>query len=345
LSEDGVTLSLDPAVSMEDVARRAGVSTATVSRTLRGLPNVSAATRGRVLKAAAELSYAISPIASRLASGRTHSVAVLVPYASRWFFAQVVAGVEGVLREEGLDLLLYNLADHEARERFFQRLPLRRRVDAVLPVAMPLTDAETGALRGLGVPLAVAGHRADGVHSVRIDDTATVHIALRHLLDLGHRRIGLISTYANQKMWLPVADERRRAWQSGLAAAGVAPAPELVVSVPFGHAGGASGAERLLARPDPPTAILCESDELAFGVLAALRRAGVDVPGQVSVVGIDDHELAEVFDLTTVRQAVPEQGALAARMLVRAMREARRPPSEVVVPTELVVRTSTGPAR
>jgi DNA-binding LacI/PurR family transcriptional regulator len=80
-------------------------------------------------------------------------------------------------------------------------------------------------------------------------------------------------------------------------------------------------------------------------VLAALRRAGVDVPGQVSVVGIDDHELSEVFDLTTVRQAVPEQGALAARMLVRAMREARRPPSEVVVPTELVVRTSTGPAR
>ena len=96
---------------MEDVARQAGVSIATVSRTLRGKPNVAATTRGRVLRAAAELSYVVSPIASGLATGRTGAVGVLVPYASRWYFGQVVAGAEAVLGESGLDLLLYTLGD------------------------------------------------------------------------------------------------------------------------------------------------------------------------------------------------------------------------------------------
>lgn len=329
---------------MEDVARRAGVSTATVSRTLRGLPNVAEATRGRVLEAAAALSYVVSPIASRLASGCTKTVGVIVPYASRWYFGQVVAGAESVLRDGELDLLLYNLPDTAARDRFFTRQPLRRRVDAVLVVAMPLTTAETDTLHTLGIPVVFIGSPATEVGSVGIDDAAAVGEAVRHLIDLGHRRIGMISTYADQTMWLPVADRRRRGYLEALRGAGLAVDDQLAISVPFGLAGGEQAMHRLLALPEPPTAVIAESDELAFGALAALRRAGIPVPGRMSLIGFDDHELSELLDLTTVRQGAFEQGLLAARMLTRALSGPLGEPQEVILPTDLVHRSSTGPA-
>lgn len=331
---------------MEDVARRAGVSTATVSRTLRGLPNVADATRDRVLQAAADLSYVVSPIASRLASGRTHTVGVIVPYASRWFFGQIVAGAESVLREHDLDLLLYNLADLPARERFFDRLPLRRRVDAVLAIAMQFNASEHGALRSLRTPIVAVGVPVVGASCVRIDDFTAAGEAVKHLLDLGHERIAMISTYLNQTMWLPVAHERRRGYLDALAAAGVGPEDDLVISVPHGLHGGEQAMHRLLALRRPPTAVFAESDELAFGALGALRRAGISVPEQVSVIGFDDHELSPLLDLTTIRQGVFEQGMLAAGMLRRALREPGRAIEELLVPTSLLLRASTSvPAR
>jgi DNA-binding LacI/PurR family transcriptional regulator len=324
---------------MEDVARLAGVSTATVSRTLRGLPNVSDETRDRVLHAAASLSYVVSPIASRLASGRTHTVGVIVPYAARWFFGQIVAGAESVLREHDLDLLLYNIGDVSSRQRFFGRLPLRRRVDAVLVVAMQFTDPEIAELRSLGVPMVAVGHDVPGAGCVRIDDVAAATSAIQHLLGLGHRRIGMISTYADQAMFLPVAHERRRAYLDTLTAAGLPICNELVMSVPHGLDGGEQAMRRLLALPDPPTAVFAESDELAFGALSALRRTG----RHVSVIGFDDHELSALLDLTTVRQRVFEQGVLAAGMLRRAMTTSDWTPEELLMPTTLVMRASTWP--
>jgi LacI family transcriptional regulator, repressor for deo operon, udp, cdd, tsx, nupC, and nupG len=325
---------------MEDVARLAGVSTATVSRTLRGLPNVADDTRVRVLEAAQSLSYVVSPIASRLASGRTHTVGVIVPYASRWFFGQIVAGAESVLREHDLDLLLYNLADVPARERFFDRLPLRRRVDAVLVVAMQFTEDERAALGSLGVPLVSVGQAVPGAGCVCIDDIAAAGSAIQHLLDLGHRRIGMISTYADQNMFLPVAHARRRAYLETLAAADIEPDDDLVISVPHGLHGGEQAMRRLLALRRPPTAVFTESDELAFGALSALRRTG----RHVSVIGFDDHELSQLLDLTTIRQGVFEQGVLAAGMLRRAMTTDEWMPEELLMPTTLVLRASTWPA-
>ncbi|MFI5911142.1 LacI family DNA-binding transcriptional regulator [Dactylosporangium sp. NPDC051541] len=328
-----------PPVSMEDVARLAGVSTATVSRTLRGLPNVSDETRDRVLHAAASLSYVVSPIASRLASGRTHTVGVIVPYASRWFFGQIVAGAESVLRAHSLDLLLYNIGDIPSRQRFFGALPLRRRVDAVLTVAMQFTDAETTALLSLGVPIVAVGHDVPGAGCVRIDDVAAAGSAVQHLLALGHRRIGMISTYNDQSMFLPVAHARRHAYVSVLSSAGIPVDEELVMSVPHGLDGGEQAMRRLLTLPDPPTAVFAESDELAFGALSALRRTG----RHVSVIGFDDHELSALLDLTTVRQRVFEQGVLAAGMLQRAMNAGSWTPEELLMPTTLVLRASTWP--
>src|ERR1700712_967864 len=152
--------------SIEDVAKLAGVSIATVSRSLRGLPAVAATTRDKVLLAARELDYVASPFAARLASGRSSTLGVVVPFVNRWFFAEILGSVEAVLSAAGYDLLLHNLADSEGRERFFSVLPMRKRVDAVLVVSLALTDDEVAALKSLGQPVGVIGVDHPGLFSV-----------------------------------------------------------------------------------------------------------------------------------------------------------------------------------
>src|SRR3954468_5336507 len=173
--------------SIEDVARRAGVSIATVSRALRGLPDVASTTRDRVLQAASDLNYVASPFAARLASGRTGTVGLVVPVVNRWFFAEVIATVENALRRGGYDLLLYNLGDAGGRARFFDVMPMRKRVDAVLISSLMLEEAEFTALTDLGRPVGLLGLQREGYLSACIDDVASARMAVEHLLALGHR--------------------------------------------------------------------------------------------------------------------------------------------------------------
>src|SRR5690349_8307485 len=178
--------------SIEDVAKRAGVSIATVSRALRDLPDVAPATRDRVLTAARELDYVASPFAARLASGRTATVGLVVPFVNRWFFAEVIDTVETALRRAGFDLLLYNLGDESGRRKFFADLPMRKRVDAILVVSLVLADDEFDALSSLGIGVGLLGLHRSGFLSSRIDDVASARTAVEHLIALGHRRIGLL---------------------------------------------------------------------------------------------------------------------------------------------------------
>ena len=331
------------AASIEDVARRAGVSIATVSRSLRGLPDVAPRTRERVLAAARELDYVASPFAARLASGRTYAVGVVVPFVSRWFFTQVVSGAEEVLREAGYDLLLYNLGDQAGRERFFERMPVRKRVDGLLVLCLPLTDAEIDSVRALDLPVAVVGSTVPGFASVRIDDVAGAETAVDHLVGLGHRRIGLISGTPDEPMHFTAPVERRRGYRRALRRAGISPDPSLDVPGHFTPAGGRAAMERLLLLPDPPTAVVAESDEMAYGAMRAIRGAGLTVGVDVSVVGFDNHDLADLLELTTIAQPVLRQGDLAARALLAALGPTAPAPRAQTVPTELMVRASTGP--
>ena len=326
-----------------DVARRAGVSASTVSRSLRGSSKVSEHTRERVLRAAAELHYVPSPAASRLASGRTHAVGVIVPFDTRWFFSEVLTGVEAALREEGYDLLLYNVGDADGRTRFFSTMPLLRRVDAVLAVASSLDQAEQDALRSLRVPLAVVGGLMPGFTRVGVDDRGGAVMAVRHLVLLGHRDIVMISGEPDDPVGRATTAARRAGFEAVLAEAGIGTA-DRVIAEPWGVSGGMRAVERLLARRTLPTAIFAEADEMALGALQVLRRAGLDVPGRVSVVGFDDHEMAPAGDLTTIAQPVRRQGELAAGWLLSVLAGREQDgPVELVLPTRLVVRGTTGP--
>jgi len=349
---------------IDDVARLAGVSTATVSRALRGLPTVTEATRLRVLDAAAQLGYIVSPSASRLAGGKTRAVAVVVPRITRWFFSTVVEAAENTLQEAGYDLLLYNLGGREnARQRMMlHTASLRHRVDALMLVATPLHRSDFAAISALGMPgvTVSSGTGVPGWPSIRIDDVAAARTATGHLIGLGHRRIAHISGNSGEELAFTAHLDRRRGYREALVAAGLTPDPALDVEGDFTIAGGGLATTELLRRGPVPTAIFAACDEMALGAIAVLRQAGLRVPADVSVIGIDDHDVARVVGLTTVAQPAAEQGRLAAGTLLGPLADgtppgplaagplagtAGTPTDTVTLPTRLVVRESTAPPR
>ncbi|GAW50703.1 MULTISPECIES: LacI family DNA-binding transcriptional regulator [unclassified Nocardioides] len=327
---------------IKDVAREVEMSTATVSRALRNLPGVSEETRARVRETARRLGYVPSPSAAGLATGQTRTVAVVVPFVTQWFFAAVVQGAEEVLRERGYDLLLYNLAgDASARHRVFETNLLTKRVDAVLVLSLKPSPDELSRLVRLDRPVTIVGADLPGWATVRIDDELAARTAMRHLLDLGHRRIGYVGGTTEGVLDFTAPTARLAGYRGSLTAAGVDREPALEVDGGFTMTGGMRAARELLDRPDRPTAVFAASDEMAIGMLRVARELGLRVPEDLSVIGIDDHEMADFFDLTTVAQPVHEQGRVAAQQVLAAMRNDDWEPQQVVLPTELVVRRTT----
>jgi LacI family transcriptional regulator, repressor for deo operon, udp, cdd, tsx, nupC, and nupG len=331
--------------SIEDVARLAGVSIATVSRSLRGLPDVAASTRDRVLAAARQLDYVASPFAARLASGRTATVGVVVPFVNRWYSVEVLGAVEAVLHDAGFDLLLYNLGDPAGRDRFFTEMPVRKRVDALVVASLVLSDFETEVLHALGVPVGVLGVEHSEFHSTRIDDAHGASVAVGHLLELGHRRIGLIAGETADPMRFTPPHHRRRGYIETLNAAGIEYERGLEALGYFTVDGGDAATAELMSRPDRPTALFAEADEMAYGALRAIRRAGLKVPDDIAVIGFDDHVMAELFDLSTIRQPVVEQAAELMNRLLAVMSVTDAAPEVHVLPTELIVRGTTDAGR
>lgn len=333
--------------TITDVARVAGVSVATVSRALRGLDRVSPATRRRVLEVAAELHYVASPTATSLASGRTRVVAVVAPFLTRWFFATLVSAIEKELRVHGHHVILFDLED----DTYDQRLPLTqnmlwKRVDGVISLNVPMTPDEVELVDRLGLPLVSIGSAVPGRPCVRIDDRATMRTAVEHLIGLGHRRIGYIGDVPADAAHTQTPQDRLTAFRDTMQQAGLPLVEEWILGSDWTAGAAAADSRTLLASADRPTAIVAASDEMAIGVREAARSLGIDVPGRLSVIGIDDHVLSEVLGLSTVRQDVAAQGRAAADLLLRALvgDEDGVAEDDIVIPTVLVPRESTGPA-
>jgi DNA-binding LacI/PurR family transcriptional regulator len=332
---------------MSDVARAVGVSSGTVSRALRGQPGVSDAMRRRVLRAAESLDYVVSPAASGLVTGRTGSVAVLVPFISRWFHARVLAAVHHVLRGSGFEIVLYHVQGTAERREFFEMLPVRRRADGLVVIALSLTDAEVGRIGTLGMPVVGASTRPGDHPSVGIDDVEGAAKAVHHLANLGHEHIGMIRTTDEEGIHQGVAQRRLAGYRTAMTERGLPVPEEAVVSAPWGIDGGARAMGELLSLRTPPTAVFAEADDVAVGALRTLRRSGVGVgvPGGVSVVGFDDSPVAELLDLTTIGQSVYEQGLIAGRLLVEAVQRGSVEEPQVLLETRLVARGTTSAPR
>jgi DNA-binding LacI/PurR family transcriptional regulator len=295
-----------------------------------------------VRRAASDLGYVVSRSASSLATGKTLTVGVVTPHVGKWFFATLIDAVERELRKDGYDALLVGIGDPVGEP--FRAEVLRGRVDGIVVLTAPLTGQELDGVRRLTVPIVFVGASVAGTMSVRIDDVAVGRTATEHLLSLGHRRIAHIGGDPEQPLNFSAPADRRAGWLSALREAGIEPPPRYFEASDFTAAGGAAAAARLLALEDRPTAVFAASDEAAFGLLAVAKARGVRVPEALSVIGVDGHELSDTMALTTIEQPVPEQGRLAAELVLAAIGGDRtRRHENVLMRTRLVCRGTTAP--
>jgi DNA-binding LacI/PurR family transcriptional regulator len=256
----------------------------------------------------------------------------------------MLEALESTLHEADLDVLLYHVGDATDRQAFFERLPARRKVDAVVVLAFPVSETEQQRLGLMGVSIVAAGGQSAAYPYVCIDDEAAGRQAMDHLIFLGHRRIAMIAAVDPDQPGWPAISGREQAYYSALREAGIAADPSLVTTVDWGGSQGADAMSELLGLRVPPTAVYAHSDELALGAMRTLRRAGIRIPEDISVIGIDNHPLAELTDLTTVSQPVRQQGILAGQMVLGLL-QGNDIERGVTVPTRMIIRRSTAPPR
>ena len=332
-----------PRPTINDVASAAGVSKGAVSFALNDRPGLAPGTRARILEVAEQLGWTPSPRARALSVSKALAVGLVVarpPEILRAdaFFPSFISGLEAVLSERGHALLLM-VAEHDDAVTY-RRLAKEGRVDGVLVTDLQVDDPRPALLAELGLPAVVVGPSVgDAVPTLGIDDGPGIRAAVEHLVGLGHRHIAHVS--GPQSM--VHGRSRRTAWADALRASGL---PEgICVEADFSAESGAAATRGLLDLAEPPTAIVFANDLMAMAGLSLAVSRGVSVPGQLSVTGYDDMEIAAHLQpsLTTVTTDVVTWGRAAATRLLE-MVDGRDPTPVDLPPARLVVRASTGPA-
>lgn len=328
--------------TISDVARRARVTTATVSNVITRRVPVSEKTRARVLQAIEELGYRPNLVARGLAQGKTLTLALVVPTISNPFFAEVVEEVERVADQHDYQLLLSMTHNSpEEGKRHLERMASRW-VDGFIVMGMAGDIADVLALKNAGKEVVLSVWNQDpctqSLPIVDIDFRLAGELATQHLLEYGHRRIAAI-------LEEPVQLTRRQGFQSALTEAGLAASPEYVLQGDSSFESGYQGALALLNLPEPPTAIFAGNDWMALGAIEAIASKGLAVPRDLSVVGVDDISLASHSNprLTTISTPKREMARAATELLLRYIQRADIPekPLKILVSPHLVVREST----
>lgn len=334
--------------SITDVARLAGVSTATVSRVVSAAPYaVSAATRERVLDAARELDYVPNALARGLLKSYSPVVGVIVHDITDPYFSEVVRGVEDAASVGGFLVITCSSDRDPEREHSYVRLLRSMRAATLIFAGSGLDDPvlnagmrrHTAAMRAYGAAVVHLSPHAFGEADVGVDNAAGIAVMVEALVALGHRRIAFLAGPTT----LFVARQRLEGYRRGLDTAGIAYDERLVMRTGFDRDGGAAAVDRLLAGQAPFTAVCAANDLLALGALQRLAALGVAVPGQVSVAGFDDIATAAMTAprLSTVRLPLHEIGRLGFEYAATVLGGGR--PARQVLPFELRLRESTGP--
>lgn len=332
--------------TIADVAARAGVSKATASRALSGGGYVADDTRRRVRAVAIELSYVAHSSAMSLATGRSLSVGVIMPSLHRWYFAELLSGIQEGLLASGHDLVLYGVQEESAeRAKLFEEVLPGRRLDGIIGVGIQPLAAELERLLLVGSPLVCVGGYSQGVSAISIDDAGAARIATEHLIDLGHHDIAFLGGREDAATHAFGDGLRLTGYRAAMTTAGLAAHIRHAHGSPTVPGGYEAGVRILGDRQNRPTAFVAVCDEVAIGAVVAARRLGLSVPAELSVVGIDDHEQAEMFTLTTVRQQPRAQGLAAVQLLMTRMAAPDAEPARQELPSELVMRASTAVPR
>jgi DNA-binding LacI/PurR family transcriptional regulator len=334
-------------VSIKDIARAAKVSHPTVSRALSDSPLVNGETAKRIRQIAASLGYRPSAIARSLATKRTKTIGVVVTSIADPFIADVISGVEEAANDHGYSVFLANSNANPDREVKVVHSFHERRVDGILVTASRVGALYVPLLSQLKVPIVLINNQhPDGtdefIYSVTIDNIKASTEVMRHLIDLGHKRIA----YIGDRGGLQSDNERLAGYRQGLALAEYPFLPELVVHGDGKPEGGGQAMESLLALPNPPTAVFCYNDMSALGALRVLHGHGIKVPEDLSLVGFDDLAIASyTFPLlTTVSQPKQQMGRMAMEIMIKLL-SGIDSKTNIKVEGELIVRESTAPPK
>jgi len=326
-----------------DVAALAGVGVATVSRVMNGSAQVRPATRDRVLEAIRALNYRPSSVARSLSLQRTMVVAALLPWFTNPSAVQRVRGIVEGLSSSQYDLMVFDIESEDRQRRAFELFDRGDRADGLLVVSTLPPEQEVERITAARIPCVLVDAVHPALPSIAVDDVGGGETATRHLIELGHRRIALIGD-TPPEFRFDWSRDRTRGFERALRQAGIAVRPEYVrEGTRLLHVARAIAAE-LLSLPERPTAIFAASDTQALGALEAARAQGIRVPQELSIIGFDDIEVASYVGLTTVRQPLAESGRRGAELLLRALGGRPVDLRTKLLPLELVVRGTTGPA-
>ncbi|MGI5915956.1 MAG: LacI family DNA-binding transcriptional regulator [Anaerolineae bacterium] len=323
-----------------DVAKRAGVSIATVSRVLNESARVKKETRAQVLEAIEALGYQPKAAARGLATNRTEVIGIVFPNVAGPFFTEIVRGVQREARKYSYHLLIYSVDRRERSDRLMR--VLTNRVDGLIVTSLSVERRHVADLLEREIPFVITGWQpdADRVNSVLPDNRQGVRLMVDHLVAHGYQRIGLIAGPRNMRH----GRERYSAYREAIRTHGLRWDSRYVVRGDFEAESGRRAMQELLALPKPPDVVFACSDLMAIGAIQTIQSHGLSVPDDIAVVGFDDIEQAARANppLTTIRQAINEMGVEAVRLLMQCINDPQRTPETIVLPTSLVIRRSCG---
>jgi LacI family repressor for deo operon, udp, cdd, tsx, nupC, and nupG len=326
------------AYNIREVAEAAGTSVATISRALQQPHVVAPATLRRVLEIIQKLGYTPSAQPKILRTARTNVIVALVPDISNPFFSEIIRGIEQVAHEHGYSVLLGDTQNSRERETAYAQLCATRQADGIITLLPHLPQVASAG----PIPLVNACEyfRDNSVTKVLVDNRKAAQEATGYLVSLGHRDIAFLSGPMNTQICV----DRDTGYELALRTAGLSRNPKLTIVGDFSIESGIRAVEELLAEKQPVTAVFCANDEMAMGAMRAFKGHGLRIPEDISVIGFDDIRYARHADppLTTVAQPKEALGREAMTLLLEILEDPNAPPRKVVLPTELIVRESTG---
>jgi LacI family repressor for deo operon, udp, cdd, tsx, nupC, and nupG len=329
-------------VTIRDVAAHAGVSHQTVSRVINNIERVSPKTRSLVEASINELGYRPNAVARSMARGRTCTLACISPNLTDFTFASIIEGAESKIRKHDYFLVSSSAPTEEEFSRLIDELFTSRRAEGLF-VINPYADGRHNLLPPEVPTVFVAARprQRETVSSVALDDFNAARQATQYLIELGHRRVAMVTG----PMVEDCSQDRSSGYNQALGENSINPDPSLIIAGDWAATSGYQALKKLFELPSPPTAIFAQNDRMAIGILRRAREMSIDVPSELSVIGVDDMPLSSYFDppLTTMRQNPLSIGQEAARLLIEKVEKRDNPSEHILLEAQLVQRQSTGP--
>lgn len=331
-----------PGATIYDVAAKVGVSISTVSRVLNTPEQVNAHTRLRVLSAIDELGFVPKADATARARKGTGRIGVLAPFITYPSFVQRLHGVVTALSDSPYELVMYNVDSAARRDSLLASIAVTRRLDGIIVMALSVDEPAAGRLRSSEIQTVLIETESGCLSSIGIDDEAGGRLAAEHLVRLGHRRCAFVGD-SDIPSYTIRHEQRLEGYSQALRGVGIALPAEYIALAPHGREQARRQAHELFGLAEPPTAIFAASDQQAIGVLKAARERSLAVPRELSVIGFDDIDVAELVGLTTIRQPLEESGRLAIEVLLSHLHDPRRSIQQIRLPLQLLQRETTAP--